>query len=181
VNKTSLRKKILKLRKKRFSKNLSINPTKLLKFLKKKKLNSKIIGGYYPYNYELDILNILKNFEKRGFTISIPKISKNSKMDFFKWSFKDPLKINKFGIPETISKKKIYPNILLIPLVGFDDQLNRLGYGGGYYDRYLLKVQNKHKIIKIGVGFSFQKIKNIPINKFDKKLDCIITEKKIIE
>ena len=102
-------------------------------------------------------------------------------MDFFKWSFKDPLKINRLGIPETTSKKKIYPNILLIPLVGFDGQFNRLGYGGGYYDRYLLKVQNKHKIIKIGVGFSFQKIKNIPINKFDKKLDCIITEKKIIE
>ena len=88
---------------------------------------------------------------------------------------------NKFGIPETTSKKKVYPNILLIPLVGFDHQLNRLGYGGGYYDRYLAKVQNKHGIIKIGVGFSSQKIKNIPINKHDKKLDCIITEKKIIE
>ena len=53
------------------------------------------------------------------------------------------LKINKYGIPETISKKKVYPNILLIPLVAFDSQLNRLGYGGGYYDRYLSKVQNK--------------------------------------
>ena len=102
-------------------------------------------------------------------------------MDFFTWSFKEPLKINKYGIPETSSNKKIYPNILLIPLVGFDDQLNRLGYGGGYYDRYLSKVQDKHRIIKIGVGFSFQKIKNILINKYDKKLDCIITEREIIE
>ena len=181
MNKASLRKKILKLRKKKFSKNLSITPTKIFKFLKKKKLNSKVIGGYYPFNYELDILSILEKFEKKKFIISIPKISKKKNMDFFKWSLKDPLKINKFGIPETISEKKIYPNILLIPLVGFDDQFNRLGYGGGYYDRYLSKVQNKHKIIKIGVGFSFQKIKNIPINKFDKKLDYIITEKKIIE
>ena len=102
-------------------------------------------------------------------------------MDFFQWSTKEPLKINKFGIPETTSKKKVYPNIFLIPLVGFDRQLNRLGYGGGYYDRYLTKVQNKYRIIKIGVGFSSQQIKNIPINKHDKKLDCIITEKKIIE
>ena len=102
-------------------------------------------------------------------------------MNFFQWSFKEPLETNKFGIPETTSIKKIYPNILLIPLVGFDDQFNRLGYGGGYYDRYLSRVQHKHKIIKIGVGFSFQKIKNIPIDKHDKKLDCIITEKKIIE
>ena len=102
-------------------------------------------------------------------------------MDFFQWSFKEPLKINKYGIPETTSNKKIFPNILLIPLVGFDNQLNRLGYGGGYYDRYLSKVQDYNKIIKIGIGFSFQKVKNLPTNKYDKKLDCIITEKKIIE
>ena len=181
MNKASIRKKILKLRKKKFSKNFSISSIKLFKFLKIKEMNSKIIGGYYPFNYELDILNVLKKFKKKGYTISIPKISKYNKMDFFEWSFKDPLKINKFGIPEPTSKKKIYPNILLIPLVGFDDRLNRLGYGGGYYDRYLSTVKNKNKIIKIGVGFSFQKIRKIPINKYDMKLNCIITEKKIIE
>ncbi len=181
MNKLSIRKKILKLRKKKYSKNLSISPNKLLKFLERKRLKSKIIGGYYPFNYELDILNILEIFEKKKYFISLPKIAKNNQMDFFRWSFKDPLRINKFGIPETTSNKKVYPNILLIPLVGFDNQLNRLGYGGGFYDRYLSKVQDKHKIIRIGVGFSFQKIKNIPINKHDKKLDCIITERKIIE
>ena len=179
--KLSIRKKLLKYRKKKYSDNISISSTKLLKFLKKKKIKSKIIGGYYPFNYELNILNILKIFEKKDYIISLPKITKNGKMNFFQWSFKEPLKINKFGIPETISNKKIDPNILLIPLVGFDGDLNRLGYGGGYYDRYLAKAQHKHKIIKIGIGFSFQKIKNIPINKHDKKLDCIITEKNIIE
>tara|TARA_B100001057_G_scaffold430004_1_gene456454 strand:- start:3075 stop:3620 length:546 start_codon:yes stop_codon:yes gene_type:complete len=180
VNKESIRKKLLKLRKNKYSNNLLINSNKLFKFLEKKKSISKIIGGYYPFNFELDILNILEIFQKKNYIISLPKIAKNNQMDFFHWSFEDPLKINKFGIPETISKKKVYPNILLIPLVGFDNQLNRLGYGGGYYDRYLSKIQKKHKILKIGVGFSFQKIKNIPINKHDKKLDCIITEKEII-
>ena len=65
MNKSSIRKKILKLRKKNYSKNLSINPFKFLKYLKKKKFKFKIIGGYYPYNYELDILNILKLLEKK--------------------------------------------------------------------------------------------------------------------
>ena len=63
----------------------------------------------------------------------------------------------------------------------FDNQFNRLGYGGGFYDRYLSKMKNKNKILKIGIGFSFQKVKNLPINKHDQKLDCIITEKKIIK
>ena len=181
MNKSTIRKKFLKIRKKKYSKNLSISFINLSKILEKKKTKPKIIGGYYPFNYELDILNILEKLEKKKYIISLPKIAKNNKMNFFKWSFKEPLRINKFGIPETTSNKKINPNILLIPLVGFDDQLNRLGYGGGYYDRYLSKIEDNKKIIKIGVGFSFQKIKNIPINKHDIKLDYIITEKKIIE
>ncbi len=181
MNKSSIRKKILQLRKKKYSKNLSISLTTLLKIIKKKDFKSKIIGGYYPFNYELNILNILEKLEKKNYIISLPKIAKNNTMDFFQWSFKDPLKINKLGIPEVISNKKIFPNILLIPLVGFDSQLNRLGYGGGYYDRYLSKIQGRQELIKIGVGFSFQKIKSIPTEKFDKKLDLILTERKIIK
>ena len=101
-------------------------------------------------------------------------------MDFYKWSLKDPLKINKYGIPETVSNRKIYPRVLLVPLVAFDYKLNRLGYGGGYYDRYISKLQTYNKIIKIGIGFSFQKVKRITTNKFDKKLDFIMTEKYFI-
>ena len=181
MNKFSIRKKIIKLRKKNYFKNLSIDPVKFLKFLKRKNLHSKNIGGYYPFNYELNILNVFEYLEKKQYTLSLPKIGKKNEMDFFKWSLNEPLKINKYGIPETISNKKIFPSLVLIPLVGFDKYLNRLGYGGGYYDRYLSKVQDNHKIIKIGVGFSFQKVKNLPINKYDKKLDYIITEKKIFE
>tara|TARA_B100000900_G_C20192877_1_gene558620 strand:- start:79 stop:621 length:543 start_codon:yes stop_codon:yes gene_type:complete len=180
VNKSSIRKKLLRLRKKNYPKNYFLCPIKLFKFLKKKGLEAKSVGGYYPFNNELNILNILEVFENNDFTISLPKIIKNNEMNFFKWSKNEPLKINKYGIPEPISNKKIYPNILLIPLVGFDDDLNRLGYGGGYYDRYLSKDQN-NKVFKVGVGFSFQKVKNLPIEKYDKRLDCIITEKKIIE
>ena len=181
MNKSYIRKKITFLRKENYSKNLSINFNKFFKFLKKKNIRSKTIGGYYPFNYELDILNILEELEKKNYIISLPKIGKNNTMNFYQCSLKDPLKINKYGIPETVSKKKIYPGVLLVPLVAFDDQLNRLGYGGGYYDRYISKSQNYNKIIKIGMGFSFQKVKSISINKFDKKLDFIITEKDFIQ
>ena len=61
--------------------------------------------------------------------------------------------------------------------MGFDKDLNRLGYGGGFYDRYIEKNCKLKKIVKIGLAFSFQKIKKLPIDKFDKKLDIIITEK----
>ena len=101
-------------------------------------------------------------------------------MNFYYWSFKDPLAVNSYGIPEPISKKKIIPEVLLIPLVAYDSQLNRLGYGGGFYDRYISIAQHNKKVIKIGLAFSYQKINKLPVNKNDQKLDYIITEKNLI-
>ena len=98
-------------------------------------------------------------------------------MDFYKWSTIDPLVINKFGIPEPTSEKKIYPDILLVPLVAFDKDLNRIGYGGGFYDRYIQKIRKIKKIVTIGFAFSFQKVKKIPSNNYDMKLDFILINK----
>ena len=177
MNKSEIRKKILKIRKKEIYKDLKINFKSIIKILKKKKIYGKIIGGYYPFNHEVNIMEILDNFEKKKYSITLPKIKKNNKMDFFNWSIKEPLIVNKFGIPEPLSNRIKYPNILLVPLVAFDKDLNRIGYGGGYYDRYIKKIKKKKKLISIGLAYSFQKVKKIPINKFDMKLDFIITEK----
>ena len=179
--KSTIRSKILKLRKRNVNKNFKIEPERLFLFLKKYGCYTKKIGAYYPSNFEIDNLKILELLEKKNYKISLPIIKKNNKMDFFKWSKNDPLKINKYGIPEPVSSKVFYPDILLVPLVGYDNNLNRLGYGGGFYDRYIEKIEKFKKIIKIGLAFSYQKLKNVPINQNDKKLDFIITEKEILK
>ena len=179
--KSEIRSKILKLRKNNINQNLNIDSNNFFSFLKTKKYNFKNLGGYYPSNYEMDDLHILKLFEKKNCNISLPIIKKNNQMDFFKWSNNDPLKINKYGIPEPISSTIFYPDILLVPLVAYDNNLNRLGYGGGFYDRYIKKIKKIKKVIKIGLAFSYQKINNVPINQYDEKLDFIITEKNILE
>ena len=181
MNKFKIRSKILKLRKNNFNKNFKINSDKFFSFLKKNRCNLNNLGGYYPSNFEIDDLEILELLEKKNYKISLPIIKKNNQMDFFKWSNNDPLKINKFGIPEPISSKMFYPDILLIPLVSYDDNLNRLGYGGGFYDRYIEKIEKMKSVIKIGLAFSYQKLKSVPINHYDKKLDFIITEKEILK
>ena len=177
MNKSEIRKKILIIRKQAKHKNLKLNFKHILKILREKKVQGKIIGGYYPYNYELDIMKILNDFEKKNFLISLPKVRKNFKMDFFYWSVKEPLKINKYGIAEPISNKIVYPNIFIVPLIAYDEKLYRIGYGGGYYDRYLKKIKKRKKVITIGLAYSFQKVKKIPNNKHDIKLDFVITEK----
>ena len=178
--KLKLRDKVLKIRKNNSKKSININPRNIYSYLKKKNYNLKIIGGYYPTNYEIDDIEILNYFFKKGSIISLPKIKKKNQMEFYTWCKNDPLLINKYGIPEPENTNRVYPDILFVPLVAFDKELNRLGYGGGFYDRYIQKISKTKKIIKVGLAFSFQKIKTIPINKYDKKLDIIITEKNII-
>ena len=178
--KSKLRDKVLNLRKDNFKKSNNLNPSNIYSYLKKKKYNLKIIGGYYPTNYEIDDLEILNYFFNKGSTISLPKIEKRNQMQFYKWFKKDPMLINKYGIPEPKGTNRVYPDILFVPLVAFDKELNRLGYGGGFYDRYIQKISRIKKIVKVGLAFSFQKLKTIPINKHDKRLDIIITEKDII-
>ena len=177
MNKSQIRKKILKIRKLNFSKNLEINFQAIFEILKKEKIRGKVLGGYYPYNYELDGMKILKKFENKNYIISLPKLKKNYQMDFFEWSTRDPLMINQYGIPEPISNKIKYPDVILVPLVAFDKNFNRIGYGGGYYDRYIKRMKKNKKIITIGLAYSFQKVKEISTNEHDVRLDFVITDK----
>ena len=75
------------------------------------------------------------------------------------WNLYDPLKVNKYGMLEpNLSKKFVVPNIMLIPLLAYDLKNNRIGYGKGYYDRFLNKyLKIKKNMLTIGIAFSFQK------------------------
>ena len=179
--KSKIRKKILYIRKKKNNKNIKLSFSKIFKEIKKKISPKKIVGGYYPVNFEIDILEILENLEKKiGIQLSLPVIKKNNEMDFYSWSTKNLLKLNKYGIPEPEKTKKVFPDIIFVPVVAFDNRLYRIGYGGGYYDRYIHKISSKKKLLKIGIAHSCQKINKVPTNKYDKKLDIIITEKYIL-
>ena len=177
--KLKLRKKILRKRKLLNKGVFKIKLSDILIILKKNK-SKKLIGGYFPVNFEIDDLEILRELARKNYKISLPVIKKNYDMNFYSWSDHNPLLINKFGIPEPISKKKVIPDILFVPLVAFDKNLNRLGYGGGYYDRVIEKLSRKKKILKIGLAFSVQKINNVPVTRYDKKLDYIVTDKYIL-
>ena len=147
-----------------------------------KRKNKKNIALYYPSNYEVDTFELFNLLEKEGgYSISLPIIINNKEMEFVKWKLFDPLKVNSFGFLEPIKKNKIvYPDLFLLPLLAFDKNNYRLGYGKGYYDKFLNKYLKLNKnIMTIGVAFSFQKYNKLPISKFDVKLDYILTEKGI--
>ena len=98
-------------------------------------------------------------------------------MKFVVWNLFKPLKVNTFGFLDPKAKSKvIIPDLIVVPLLAFDKSKNRLGYGKGYYDKFLKKNKN---ITTIGVAFSFQKYNKITTSNHDVKLDYILTEKGI--
>ena len=110
----------------------------------------------------------------------MPKIKKDQ-IKFYEWNKTNIMEVNKYGILEpVITNNQVNPDIILIPLLAFDDKKNRLGYGKGYYDKFLGHFLKSNKdIITLGIAFSFQKYKKIPTTTNDIKLDNILTEKGI--
>ena len=182
-DKSYLRNRFLFQRKKKHFTTKKFNFNLIFNLIKKHFYKKKIIiAGYYPSNYEGDILNFLEEASKKKFSIALPVVKSSSLMSFKLWVFKEPLFVSKFGILEPKkSKKEIIPDLIMVPLIAFDSQLNRIGYGKGYYDRSLQKIKNiKKKTISLGIAYSFQKCKSIPVNIHDFKLDYIFTERGII-
>ena len=129
-------------------------------------------GVYFIRISNAENILFTKKLIKNNYLVGLPVIKKSYHMDFYEYRTNDPLNVSRYGIPEPIKQKKLVPTILLIPMVAFDKNCNRLGYGGGFYDRFLEKNQNIN-LIKIGLAFSFQKIKKLPVNKFDKNIETM--------
>ena len=179
--KTQLRKKYLNLRKKNYYEIDKEFFSPLLKLIRSK-IKKRIvkIALYYPSNFELNVLKLLELNTIFDKDILLPVTDKNNLMNFFSWKKKDVLFVNEFGLLEPFKTQAKVPDVVLVPMLAFDKNKYRLGYGKGFYDRYLNKYLKQFKnILTVGVAFSFQKHHKLPINRNDVKLDFIITEKGI--
>ena len=140
-------------------------------------INSDYVGSYVDYNFELSTNSLNKYLIEKNINICLPKINSRSKeINFFKFSTGTKLIKNKYNILEPeVTNEIIFPKLVLVPLLAFNESGFRLGYGGGFYDKYFSSQEEKD-IIKVGLGFSFQKANQIPIESHDQKLDWILTE-----
>ena len=176
-----VRKKYFLLRKKKYyeiSKEFFIPLIRLIK--SKFKNRTFKLALYYPALFEINVLKLLEFNYISNKNLLLPVIKENSSMNFSPWKKNEVLQINKYGMLEPIKSHQHIPDIMLVPLLIFDKNKYRVGYGKGFYDRYLNKYLKKFKkILTIGVAFSFQKHHKLPINSKDVKLNFILTEKGI--
>jgi 5-formyltetrahydrofolate cyclo-ligase len=137
-----------------------------------------VVGSYLPFRNEFSTQLLNDELNKLNFNLSLPCINKNeSSMTFRNYTSDSSLVPNIYGILEpSQNAEEVVPSIIIAPLVAFSLAGYRLGYGGGYYDRYIEKNLDNKSLIKIGLGFSFQKYDELPNENHDQKLDWILTE-----
>ena len=144
--------------------------------------NYKIIASFISFKSEISTQFLNEFLFNNGKILCLPIIKNNSEtLNFIEYNLKTKLVSGKFGImqPSDLSKEFL-PEIILTPCLAFDENGFRLGYGGGYYDKtfsYLKKI--KHKFISIAVAFDDQKNDELVHDKYDQKIDYILTEKKL--
>ena len=122
------------------------------------------IAGYRAINGEIDIYQLLELLETQGHRICLPVIDKSDTPLVFKhWRVGSPLQKGKYDIEiPTDEADSCTPDVILVPLVAFDRQGNRLGYGAGYYDRTIATLRQASKKLQIiGVGYSVQQLDHI--------------------
>ena len=147
-------------------------------FLKNVSLNSaSVIATYIPTQSELNVDKLNRALGYAGYKLCLPAIQENGTLLFREWNINTELTANKFGILEpTEGLENITPDIIILPILGFNFAKYRLGYGGGYYDRTIINLPNA---LKIGVAYAAQEVKDSFQQQHDVALDMIITEEKI--
>jgi 5-formyltetrahydrofolate cyclo-ligase len=145
------------------------------------------IAAYWPTDGEIDPLPALARAHAMGKTCYLPVLCplRAGRLYFAPWRPGAPLMRNRFGIPEPASLRRVWlaPRMLdlvLLPLVGFDDTGSRLGMGGGYYDRSFAFVQSSgwRRPRLVGVAFELQHVSRLPRQPWDVPLDAVQTERR---
>ncbi|WP_282606697.1 5-formyltetrahydrofolate cyclo-ligase [Pelagibius sp. Alg239-R121] len=142
-----------------------------------------VVSGFWPLADELDLRPLLQALDAGGCQIVLPAMTgKDRPLVFRDWKPGDELVPAGFGTLEPApSRESRAPDLLLVPLLAFDRQGYRLGYGGGFYDRSLAELRAAKKVTAVGVAFSALEVDLVPKDANDQQLDWIVTEREAIE
>ncbi|UYV36939.1 5-formyltetrahydrofolate cyclo-ligase [Rhodobacteraceae bacterium D3-12] len=138
------------------------------------------LSGFLPIRTEISPLAAMEEAAAHG-PVGVPVImAKAQPLQFSRWSPGCALREGPFGAQVPVVDDFFEPEILIVPLVAFDRAGNRLGYGGGFYDRTLEKLRNKRPTLAIGFAYAAQEAEELPLEPTDQPLDMVVTEREII-
>jgi 5-formyltetrahydrofolate cyclo-ligase len=139
-----------------------------------------VVSGYWPLAGELDPRPCLRRLAARGQRLALPRMQgQGQPLAFHAWRWGEPLTPGGFGVMQPDpALPLVRPNVLLVPLLGFDRRGRRLGYGKGYYDRTLRALREGGGApLAIGLAFALQEVGEVPTGPADQPLDAVVTER----
>ena len=142
------------------------------------KKSVSVIGLYYPVNSEMNPLTLIDYPKSQGKITCLPIVmDKNSPLIFKAWRPGKDMVAGRYGIPVPDNDQIVTPDLVICPLLAYDDKGMRLGYGGGFYDRTIRHLRRNKPTRYMGLAFSEQKsYHDLPSEEHDVPLDAILTE-----
>lgn len=137
-----------------------------------------VVSGFHPFKSEIDVLPLLARLTSEGWATALPIVkAERQPLIFRQWAPGEPTVPGVWGIPMPAEDApEVEPDVLLVPLLGFDRWGYRLGYGGGFYDRTLAHLRQKKQVTAIGIGYAGQEMSFVPRGGMDQRLDYVLTE-----
>jgi 5-formyltetrahydrofolate cyclo-ligase len=139
----------------------------------------QIVSVFHSFGTEISTSALFDKLAAEGWTTALPVVvAKNTPLVFRQWAPGDALALGRWNIkvpPE--EAPEVLPDVLLVPLLAFDREGFRLGYGGGFYDRTLEKLRGLKNVTAIGIAYAGQEMDRVPRDAFDQRMDWIMTEK----
>lgn len=134
---------------------------------------------YVSYGTEADTMGILSALLRRGRMVAAPRVE-GEEMDFYEIHHPGELHPGYQGILEPAGSHPVRAEngIMLMPGLAFDRHGNRLGYGGGYYDRYLAD-QCGDGLVTVALAYDFQVAESLPVDAFDRRADIVVTDRQV--
>lgn len=143
-------------------------------------MKGAIIAGYAAVRGEVDPFPLMAALANNGHALCLPRAHAGV-LTFHAWKPGDPLVVGRMSIPEPDAKaRERRPDLLLVPLLAFDRLGYRLGYGAGYYDRYLREHRARRSVKAVGIAYAGQQVESLPVEEFDEPLDAVVTETQVI-
>jgi len=140
------------------------------------------VSGYWPMRSEMDLRPLLGALANAGRDVALPAvIGLGQPLQFRRWRPGAVLATGRFGTEHPPPEAPVIePDVLLVPLLAYDDRHYRLGYGAGFYDRTLAGLRARKQILVIGVAYSAQRVADVPVDGWDEALDLVLTERGIV-
>jgi len=139
-------------------------------------LPAPVVAAFcWPIKHEPDVRALLAAWARAGVRTALPVVvAEGQPLAFREWTPETPLEPDRYGIPTPTAGEWLTPDLILLPLNGFDAAGFRLGYGGGYFDRTLAALAPRP--LAVGVGFEINRVDSIRPEAHDQRLDWIVTE-----